>query len=259
MVEEEGAVVEDAETHYRAVFFCSRDQEPKLLPRSPLAEEQPNERHPRTGGELSRPSPIAGFDRQALRTSHPSRRPGGRSPHLTAHVSLTGVGKVGFMVEVVEPRWPPTGGEGRSDNRWKRAGSDQSSQLVRKTGRRRPSLPFCGTETPDPEALWLFIRRSQKGFSRKFAKTRSGPEVLDWSYAPKKLTTKASEADGWCEGLLRRPPSFASLISDHCTQRRLPSTPPRSNTYARTRLRSVGFGHCRTLLGSFLLRAVRLQ
>src|ERR687898_407065 len=105
MVEEEGAAVEDAEAHYRAVFFCSRDQEPELLLRSPLAEEQPNERHPRTGGKLSGPGPIAGFDRQALRTSRPSHRPGGRSPHLTARVSPTGVGKVGFMAEVVEPRW----------------------------------------------------------------------------------------------------------------------------------------------------------
>src|SRR5215207_2001515 len=128
MVEEEGAAVEDSEAHYRAVFFCSRDQEPKLLPRSPLAEEQPNERHPRTGGEPSGPGPIADFDRQALRTSRPSRRPGGCSPHLTARVSSTGVGKVDLMAEVVEPRWPPTGGEGCSDNRWTRAGSDQRSR-----------------------------------------------------------------------------------------------------------------------------------
>src|SRR5215207_7736822 len=103
MVEEEGAAVEDAEAHYGAVFFCSRDQEPELLRRSPLAEEQPNKRHPRTGGEPSGPGPIAGFDRQALRTSRPSRQPGGRSPHLTARVSPTGVGKVDLMAEVVDP------------------------------------------------------------------------------------------------------------------------------------------------------------
>src|SRR5919199_3785399 len=112
MVEEEGAAVEYAEAHYGAVFFGRRDQKPELLLRSPLAEEQPNERHPRTGGEPSGPGPIAGFDRQALRTSRPSRRPGSRSPHLTARVSPTSRGRVDLMAEVVEPRWPPTNREG---------------------------------------------------------------------------------------------------------------------------------------------------
>src|SRR5215207_950891 len=142
MVEEEGAAVEDAEAHYGAVFFCSRDQEPELLRRSPLAEEQPNKRHPRTGGEPSGPGPIAGFDRQALRTSRPSRQPGGRSPHLTARVSPTGVGKVDLMAGVVEPRWPPTGREGRSDNRWTRAGSDQRSRQSTKRVEEGPFCPF---------------------------------------------------------------------------------------------------------------------
>src|SRR5215217_3739390 len=85
MVEEEGVAVEDAEAHYGAVFFCSRDQEPELLLRSPLAEEQPNERHPRTGGEPSGPGPIAGFDRQALRTSRPAVGLVG-TPHILPRV-----------------------------------------------------------------------------------------------------------------------------------------------------------------------------
>src|SRR5918912_4489126 len=102
MVEEEGAAVEDAEAHHNAVFLGRRDQEPELLLRSLLAQEQPNERHPRTGGEPSGSGPVAGFDRQALRTSRPSRRPGGRSSHLTARVSPTGVGKVDLMTAAIE-------------------------------------------------------------------------------------------------------------------------------------------------------------